>query len=98
MEHLSNTENFGTTFKEGENLERFFEKLLSWIERRLFNKISKRVNWILDRQKDDSFEITKSGNAIETEGNWREIISGDDLLKQRYNGTSWVTVHKWYGS
>lgn len=98
MEHLKDTEKFGVGYKEGENLEGFFAKLVSFLERRIFNRISKRVNWILDRQKDDTLEITKSDNAIETVGNWRFNISGDDLIVQRYNRTSWDTVWEYKGS
>ncbi len=49
MEHLKDTENFGTTYEKGENLKTFFEKLISFIERRIFNRISKRVNFLLTR-------------------------------------------------
>ncbi len=98
MEHLKDTENFGTVFKEGEDLETFFSKFISFVERRIFNRISKRVNWVLDRQKDDSFEITKSGNAIDSNGNFRIINSGDDWLIQIKSGGTWITVEKYHGS
>jgi len=98
LEHLKDTENFGTNFKEGENLEKFFEKLLSWIERRIFNRISKRINWILDRQKDDSLEITKEGNAIDENGNLKIERNGDDWeVKIKSSGT-WTTVWTFKGS
>ena len=87
------------TFKENEDLEGFFEKLLSWIERRIFNRISKRVNFLLTRVNDQKLEIIADGNNDkDQEGNWREIISGDDLIKQRYDGTNWITVERWHGS
>lgn len=98
MEHLKDTEKFGVGYKEGENLESFFAKLVSFLERRIFNRISKRVNWVLDRQKDDTFEITKSDNAIETDGNWRFNISGDDLIVQKNVSGTWTTVWKYKGS
>lgn len=98
MEHLKDTENFGTVYKEGEDLETFFSKFISFVERRIFNRISKRVNWILDRQKDDTFEITKSGNAIDSNGNWRFSIDGDDLKVERKVSGTWTTVEKYHGS
>ena len=97
MEHLKDTEKFGENYKKDEDLEKFFGKLLSWIERRIFNRISKRVNWILDRIKNDAHEIVKDGNEIGEEGNWREVISGDNLLKQRHDGSNWVTIDTTYG-
>lgn len=99
MEYLKNVENFGVGYKDGENLETFFSKLVSFLERRVFNRVSKRVNFLLTRINDQKIEIVADGNNDkEQTGNWREIISGDDLLKQRYDGTTWITVHKWYGS
>ena len=98
MEHLKDTENFGEAFKEKDDLVKFLGKLVSWIERRIFNRISKRVNWLLDRIKNDNHEIVKDGNEIEEEGNWRQHISGDNLLLQRHDGSDWVTIDTSYGS
>jgi hypothetical protein len=99
LEYLKDTEDFGSRYKEGEDVERFFGKLLSWVERRIFNRISKRTNFLLTRVNDQKIEIIADGNDDKNqEGNWREIISGDDLLKQRYDGTTWITVEKWHGS
>ena len=52
MENLKDTERFGSTFNEGEDLEKFLEKLQTWIERRVFDRISKRVNFLLMRLED----------------------------------------------
>lgn len=52
MENLKDTESFGSTYNEGEDLVRFLEKFQAWIERRIFNCISKRVNFLLLRLED----------------------------------------------
>ncbi len=52
MENLKDTERFGSTYKEGEDLEEFLEKLQTWIERRVFDRTSKRVNFLLLRLED----------------------------------------------
>ena len=44
MDNLKDIESFGATYKEGEDIQRFLEKLQTWIERSIFNRISKRVN------------------------------------------------------
>lgn len=62
MEHLKDIESFGATFKKGEDLKRFLEKLQSWIERRVFNRISKRVNFLLTRVIEQKIE-TVTGNT-----------------------------------
>ena len=101
MEFLKDKENFGTGYQKGEGLESFFEKLISFIERRVFDKISSKVNYLLKRVNDGKVEIIKDGNEDKNQdGNWRETISGDDLLKQRYNGTTdtWITVWTYKGS
>lgn len=97
MEHLKDTEKF-IVYKEEEDLPTYVSKLVSWIERFIFNRISKRVNWVLDRQKDDSFEITKDGNTIGEEGNWRRRIDGDDFVTERHDGSDWITFDRIHGS
>lgn len=97
MEHLKATEKF-IVYKKGESLPLYVSKLVSWVERMIFNRISKRVNWILDRQKDDTFEITKSTQAIDTDGNWRFNINGDDFEVQRNVSGTWTTVYIFKGS
>lgn len=97
MEHLKDKEKF-IIYKKEEDLSLYVSKLVSWIERKIFNRISKRVNWILDRQKDDTFEITKSDNAIDSNGNFKIERNGDNWeVKIKSSGT-WTTVHIFYGS
>jgi len=56
------------------------------------------VNWLLDRHKDDSFEITKDGNAIDSNGNFKIERDGDNWLVKIKSGGTWTTVHTYYGS
>lgn len=51
MENLKDTEKF-VIYKEGEDLPTYISKLVSWIERFVFNRISKRVNFLLMRLED----------------------------------------------
>lgn len=97
MEHVSNTEKFGETYKKGDSLVPFFTKLLRWIEVKLYNQIARRINWIKDRQKDDSFEITRSGNAIDTNGNFKIERNGENWEVKIKSGGTWTTVHIYYG-
>lgn len=83
---------------KSESLVRYLEKLLFWLEVHIYNRISKRVNWILDRMKDDTLEITKEGNPINTDGNWRFKIDGDDLILQKRIGGTWTTAERTHGS
>lgn len=97
MEHLKDKEKF-IVYKEEEDLPRYVSKFVSWVERMIFNRVSKRINWILDRQKDDTLEITKSDNAIDVNGNWRFSINGDDLEVERNVSGTWTTVWRFKGS
>ena len=77
MEHLKDTEKF-IVYKKGQNLVVYISKLVSWIERFVFNRISKRVNWLLDRVKDGGIEIPPEGEVPGTDGSWRHrIVDGD---------------------
>lgn len=60
MDNLKDVESFGATYKEGEDLQRFLEKFQTWIERSIFNRISKRVNFLLLRME----EGTAQGQII----------------------------------
>ncbi len=97
MQHLKDKEKF-VIYKEEEDLPLYVSKFVSWVERFIFNRISKRVNWTLDRLKDDTLELTKSNQAIDTAGNWRFNINGDDLEVQRNVSGTWTTVWKYVGS
>jgi hypothetical protein len=99
MEYLKDIENFGMTFKEGENLEGFFAKLVSFLERRVFNRISKRVNFLLTRVNDQKVEIIADGNSDKDQnGNWRISESSGDLVIEKRISGSWVEAQKIAGS
>lgn len=93
---MKDTEHFGETFKKGEDdnlgddLEKFFAKLLPFFERMIFNRTSKRVNFLLTRVNDQKLEIVADGNSDKDEdGNWRLFIdsSGDLIIQKRVSGT-----------
>lgn len=99
MEYLKDLENFGTNFKEGENLETFFSKFVSFLERKVFNRISKRVNFLLTRINNSKVEVVAdSNNDKNQDGNWRlRESSGDLVIEKRVSG-SWVEAQKIAGS
>ncbi len=98
MENLKDIEKFGVGYQKGENLERFFEKIISFLERRIFNRISKRVNFLLKRVNDQKVEIIADGNSDKDEDdNWRIIESNGDLLVQKRISGTWITSKKFRG-
>ena len=100
LEYLNDTERFGESYKEGQKLERFFSKLLSFIERQIFNRISKRVNFLLTRINDSKMETVAPGNKDKNEdGNWRQRVdnNGDYVFEKRISGT-WTEANKIHGS
>ena len=78
-------------------LVRYFEKLIFWLEVHIYNRIAKRVNWLLDRMKDDSFEITKDGYPINSNGNFKIEREGDNWEVKIKSGGTWTTVFIFYG-
>ena len=90
MEFLKGSENFGTGYKKGEDLESFFAKMISFLERRIFNRISKRVNYLLKRVNDGKVEIIPDGtNDKDTDGNWRLTTdtNGNLIIQENISGT-----------
>ncbi len=100
MEYLKDTENFGETYKKDDDLERFFWKLLSWIERRIFGRISKRVNFVLKRVQDSRIElIAPDNNDKNQDGNWAiEVDSNGDLIFEKRVSGTWTEANKFHGS
>ena len=99
MEYLKDIEFFGAAFKKGEDTEKFFMELVSFIERRVFNRISKRVNFLLTRLNDQRVELVSSDNDDKDQnGNFRITQSGDDWIAQIRSSDVWVTVWKFKGS
>ncbi len=101
MEHLKDLENFGIPFKEGEDdVEEFLNELVSFVERRVFNRVSKRVNFLLTRINDQKVEIVADGNSDKDEdNNWRTRVNanGDFVFEKRVSG-AWVEANKIAGS
>ena len=98
MEHLKDTEKF-IVYKKEEDLPLYMSKFVSWVERFIFNRISKRVNFLLTRINDQKLEIIADGNTDKNEdGNWRiSESSGDLIVQKRINGT-WTTAETYHGS
>ena len=94
MEFLKDTENFGVTYKKGDDLEKFLADFVAFTERRIFNRLSKRVNFLLKRVNGQKIEFIADGNDdVDQNGNWQIIISDDDLPQQRRESGIWV--NKW---
>ncbi len=96
MEHLKDTEKF-IVYKEEEDLPTYISKLVSWIERTIFNRISKRVNFLLNRINDQKLEIVADSNTDKNEdNNWRiKESNGDLVIEKRVSGT-WTEVRKFH--
>ena len=88
MEFAKETEDFGASFKEGNDVEEWLDDLVSFIERRVYNELARKVNFLLTRVNDQKFEFVASGNKDKDEdGNWRIIESSGDLqFQKRVNG------------
>lgn len=99
MENLKDLENFGAEFKEGDDIEEFLGKLIPYIERRVFNRISKRVNFLLTRVNDQKIELVADGNNDKDKNdNWRIIESSGDLIFQKRISDAWVNADTISGS
>lgn len=66
------------------------KRLLIWIERDTFFKVSKRINFLLSRVNDNKLEIVAPGNTGEgQDGNWKFTIdaSGNLIIQENILGT-----------
>lgn len=54
MEHLKDIEKFKAKYTEGDDLPEYLNKLVSFVERMVFNRTSKRVNFLLTRMENFS--------------------------------------------
>jgi len=77
--------------KEDEELPSYSRGILRWLEDDIWFPISRRINWLLDRVKDNTLEIIKEGSVAGDDGNWRFFIDGDDLKTQRRESGTWVS-------
>ena len=99
MEHLKTAERF-TTYKKGENLSVYVTKLVTWIERSIFSRVSRRINWLLEHigSSGDSFEIYPPGNGPGDDGNWRHRAdAGGDLIWEKKISGTWIDMNRIYG-
>ncbi len=90
MEYLEETDSFGKTYQRGDNLEEFLKDLVQFVERRVFERISRRVNFILTRINDNKLEVVADGNSDKNkDGNWRMKIDSDEhlIIQENINGT-----------
>lgn len=79
-----------------EGLSSYISKLVSWIERMVFNRMSKRTNFLLTRINDQRLEIVADGNSDKNkDDNWRFFIdsSGDLVIQIRISST-WTSYIK----
>jgi hypothetical protein len=74
------------------------ERLLSWIENKIYKIISRRINWLLRRVLSEGFEFIVEGNEPGDDGNWRIIIISGDLQYQKRVSSTWVNAQKIAGS
>lgn len=97
MEFAKVTRDFGQTFKEGDDIEKFLNDLVDFVERETY--LARKVNFLLTRVNDQKFEFVASGNKDKDEdGNWRIIESSGDLQFQKRVSGTWTNADKIRGS
>lgn len=97
MEFAKVTRDFGQTFKEGDDIEKFLNDLVVFVEREIY--LARAVNFLLTRVNDQKFEFVASGNKDKDEdGNWRIIESSGDLQFQKRVSGTWANADKILGS
>jgi hypothetical protein len=81
-------------FESGEAEEKkwpgWFERVLLWLEKENFYKISKRINFLLSRVNNNKLEIVADGNTGEgQDGNWKLTTdaSGNLIIQENISGT-----------
>ena len=90
MEFLKETEKFKEKFKKGDDLTLYLGKLISFIERTFFYRISQLVNYLLKRVNDNKVEIIPDANSDkDTDGNWRfkTDTNGNLIIQENISGT-----------
>jgi uncharacterized membrane-anchored protein len=96
MDALKEKEQF-KTYKPGDDLSKYLKDLVTWVEKKVYDETTKRVNWIVTRQRDGVLELTNS-QAIDQDGNWRLRIVNDDLQIERRIAGTWTKAFKISGS
>ena len=67
-------------------------RLVQWIENKIYRIISRRINWLLDRVLSGGVELIVDGNGPEDDGNWRLIVDSGNLVFEKRISGEWVTV------
>lgn len=106
LEFAKETEDFGSIFKKDDDvkkslddLEGFMDDLVAFVERRVYNKLAKKVNFLLTRVNDQKFEFVADGNKDKDEdGNWRIVESSGDLVIQKRISGTWTNANRFAGS
>lgn len=99
MEFPKETEDFGKVFEKDGDIEKFIDDLVSFIERRVYNKLARGQKFLLTRVNDQKFEFVASGNKDKDEdGNWRIIESSGDLKFQKRISGTWTDAPSILGS
>jgi hypothetical protein len=86
LEFAKVTRDFGQTYKEGDDLVKFLNDLVSFVEGPIY--LSRKINYVLDRVNDQKIEFIASGNGKDEDGNLRIINSNGNFLFQKRNGDS----------
>lgn len=93
MDKLKSAEFFPDP-QEGESFEVYMPRLLRWLEKELWYKISKRINFLLDTVNDGNISLASDGivhfGDEDTNGTWRLIRSGNNWNMERRESGTWV--------
>lgn len=73
-------------------------RLVMWIENKIYEICSRRINWLLRRVLTEGYEFIVEGNEPGDDGNWQIIINGDDLIIQKRVSGAWITTNTFAGS
>lgn len=80
-------------------------RLVQWIENKIYKPVSRRINWLLDRVTSGAIEIIADGNGPGEDDNWRlkiadaadvaagQAIQINELLVQRRISSVWKTAN-----
>jgi hypothetical protein len=98
VDNLNEKETFGSSFKEGDDAGKYSEELLLFIERKVYGRISRRVNFLLKMVNNQKLELIDDGNTDKDQnGNWKIAIISGDLKVQKRIDDVWVTSRTYSG-
>lgn len=97
MEFAKVTRDFGQTFKEGDDIEKFLNDLVVFVEREIY--LAREINFLLTRVNDQKVEFVASGNKDKDEdGNIRIFEDNGNLQVQKRISGEWLNAGKILGS